>query len=259
MAQEEPVEEPVRRWENTAELALVQTAGNSESFTLSLRDTFIWRWNNASLTSEIFALRAESATRSLSNEDGQAVEMFDSEVTGEQFLLSSKYDREISERTGWYADVQAERNPLAGFDSRLSVGGGASHIFVDSEARRFVGEAGLGYLSETPVEGADDSDAFPFGRLFGKYKRSITETSDFSAELELISNLDNTDDHYVNFLVALTARISAKLALKMSYSMAYRGEPIVVLVPGDTPDVPDAKFELDSLDTILSTSLVIAF
>jgi putative salt-induced outer membrane protein YdiY len=256
---EEPAEEPARRWENTAELALVQTAGNSESFTFSLRDTFVWNWDRASLTSELFALRAESATRVLSNEAGEVMETFDSEVTGEQFSLSSKYNREISERTGWYTDVLADRNPLAGFDRRFAVGAGVSHLFVDSEARRFRGEAGLGYLTETPIEDAGPSEDFLFGRLFGEYKRSITETSDFRTELELMSSLDNTDDHYVNFLVAVTARISAKLALKMSYTMAYRGEPVVVTVPGETPDVPDGEFEFDSLDTILSTSLVIAF
>jgi putative salt-induced outer membrane protein YdiY len=256
---EESAEEPERRWANTAELALVQTAGNSESFTFSLRDTFVWNWDRASLTSELFALRAESATRVLTNEAGEAVETFDSELTGEQYSLSSKYDREISERTGWYTDVLADRNRLAGFDRRFTVGAGASHLFVDSEARKFLGEAGLGYRSETPVEGAGASNDFMFGRLFGEYKRLITETSDFRTELELLGNLDDTDDHYVNFLVEVTARISAKLALKMSYAMAYRGEPIVVVVPGATPDVPDAEFEFDSLDTILSTSLVIAF
>ena len=57
----------------------------------------------------------------------------------------------------------------------------------------------------------------------------------------------------------MTAKISAKLALKLSYTVTYRSQPIVVEVPGDTPDEPSGSFEFDSTDTILSASLVIDF
>ncbi len=257
-AQEEPPEEEAaRKWANTTELALVQTDGNSESFTFSLRDSFTWNWEKASLTSELFALRAESAVRVLTNEGGEVQESSESELTGEQYSLSSKYSRELSDRFGWYVDAGWERNRLAGLDNRFGVGGGFSHLFIDNEVRNFLGEAGLGYRDETPVSGS--SEGFVFGRLFGRYERAITETSGFETELELIGNLEDTDDYVASFLVAVTARISAKLALRMSYTLAYRGRPIVIVVPGDDVDEADGMFEFDAADSILSASLVIAF
>jgi putative salt-induced outer membrane protein YdiY len=260
LAQEEPAEEVEavgRRWENSTELALVQTGGNSESFTFSLRDRFTWNWEKASWVSDLFALRAESTTRLLINEDGEVRETSNTELTGEQYALSSKYYRNIRERLDWYGDLAWEQNQLAGLDSRLSVGAGIAHVFVDNGSRKFQGEIGLGFRDEAPVKGP--SESFGFGRLYGRYERTITETSGFETDLELITSLEDTSNYVANFLAAVTARISAKMALKMSYTLEYRGQPIVTVVPGDTPDEPDGLFEFGASDSILSASLVIAF
>jgi hypothetical protein len=56
-------------------------------------------------TSEVFALRAESAFRALTKEDGQVVESFDSRVTGEQYTVTSKYKHRINEQLSRYSDV----------------------------------------------------------------------------------------------------------------------------------------------------------
>lgn len=253
-AQEEEAE---RRWSNTAELALVQTGGNSESFTFSLRDSFVWNWQRSSLTSEILALRSEATKRILINEGGVIDESRETEVTAEQFGLSTKFERTISEQLGWYADLAGERNELSGVSSRVGIGGGVSYLFFENELRRLVGEAGLGYVREDPVSG--NASEFARGRLFGRYERKIGETSSFESELELLPNLEDTEDFLANFLAAVTARLTAKLALRMSYTVTYDNQPIVVVVKGDDPDEPDGTFEFESADTILSASLVISF
>ena len=250
-------EEAKRRWSNTAELALVQTGGNAESFTFSLRDSFVWNWDKASLTSEILALRGEATNRILVNDGGAISETSETEVTAEQYGLSSKYDRSISERLGWYTDIAWERNELSGIDSRFSGGAGVSYLFFENELRRFVGEAGLGYASEKPVSG--DSNEFVRGRLFGRFERKISETSGFETELELLPNLEDTEDFLANFLAAVTASITSKMALRLSYTVTYDNQPIVVVFKGDDPDEPDGTFEFESADTILSASLVINF
>lgn len=250
--------EPSRNWSNTAELALVETSGNSEAFTLSLRDTFAWKWGeDRTLTGEIFGLRAESTSRTLINEDGTVQEESVEELTGEQYSLSAKYDQIFSERLGWYADAGWEQNKLAGLQSRFTGGGGLSYYILRNDLQKLFGEVGLGYRMEKPVSG--DSTEFPFLRLFGRWDRTITETSSFETDLEVIQNLDDTSDAVANLLAAVTAKISAKLALKLSYTVTYRTQPIVVEVDGDTPDEPKGQFEFDSTDTILSASLVIDF
>jgi putative salt-induced outer membrane protein YdiY len=258
-AQEEVLEEGAveRRWKNTAELALVQTSGNAESFTFSLRDNFVWNWASSSLTSEIFALRGEATNRILTNEGGAISESSETEVTAEQYALSSKYDRSINERLGWYGNLAWERNELSGIDSRFGAGVGVSYLFFENDVRKLIGEAGLGYVSEKPVSG--DTREFARGRLFGRYERKISETSGFETEVELLPNLEDTDDLLVNFLAAVTASITSKMALRLSYTVAYDNQPIVVVVEGDDPDEPDGMFEFESADAILSASLVINF
>ena len=49
--------------------------------------------------------------------------------------------------------------------------------------------------------------------MFGRYERKIGETSSFESELELLPNLEDTEDFLANFLAAVTARLTAKLAL----------------------------------------------
>ena len=76
---------------------------------------------------------------------------------------------------------------------------------------------------------------------------------------QLVTSLEDTSNYVANFLAAVTARVTSKVALKMSYTLEYRGQPIVVVVPGDTPEEPDGLFEYEASDSILSASLVIAF
>jgi putative salt-induced outer membrane protein YdiY len=247
-----------RPWSNKAELALVQTGGNSESFTLSLRDTFSWSWSeNSKLTAEVFGLRAESTTRVLVNEGGEVIEDNVEEVTGEQYLLAAKYSRVFTERLGWYTDIGWERNRLSGLESRFTGGGGFSYFFIRNAVQELAGEAGAGYRSEEPVTGVREE--FPFLRLFGRWERAISGTSSFETDLEIIQNLEDTDDTVANFLAAVTAKISAKMALRVSYTATYRTQPIVVEVEGDDPSEPPGLFEFDKADTILSASLVIDF
>jgi putative salt-induced outer membrane protein YdiY len=251
-------EAPKRPWSNKAELALVQTGGNSESFTFSLRDTFSWSWSEDSrFTAEVFGLRAESTSRVLVNEGGEIIEESVEELTGEQYSLSAKYNRVFTERLGWYTDIGWERNRLSGLESRFTGGGGFSYFFVRNDVQKLFGEAGAGYRSEEPVTG--DSDEFPFLRLFGRWDRAISDTSSFETELEAIQNLDDTGDTVATFLAAVTAKISGRMALRMSYTVTYRTQPIVVEVAGDDPDEPAGLFEFDKADTILSASLVVDF
>ena len=66
----------------------------------------------------------------------------------------------------------------------------------------------------------------------------------------------------MNWTTALTASLTSKLALRVSYALKYDRQPALLLVPpsaGAPPGTPDALFEFDTIDTILSASLVVKF
>ena len=253
-AGQEPAEEedPLS---NVTELALVQTTGNSETFTFSLKNQLIRRWERSSFTFDLLALRAETTTRILTNEDGGVIESSETEVTGDQYIVAFQYDRKISDRVGWLTLGRWERNRPAGIDARSNLDAGLSYLFLDNDVHRLVGEGGLGYTNEDPVDG--DRDNFFHARAFSRYERALGETSSFDTQIELIQNLDNSDDLRINFLIGATAKLVGKLALRVSYTVNFDNDPVTVVVPGDEEGEPDGIFIFDDTDTILSASLVI--
>lgn len=248
----EEEEEPVS---NLTEFALVETTGNSETFTFSFKNKFIRRWERSSITIDALALRTQTTDRVLTNVDGEVVETSEEEVTGDQYGLAFTYDRKISERTGWFTIGAWQRNRPAGINTRSSLDGGLSYIFFDNDTHTLIGQGGFGYTNEEPVGG--DRENFPTARAFASYDRNLSRSSSFDTRLELIENLDNTDDLRVNFLVGVTAKVVEKLALRVSYTVNFDNDPVMQLVPGDDPGEPDRIFVFDKTDTILAASLVI--
>jgi putative salt-induced outer membrane protein YdiY len=250
-------EEAKRPMTNVAELALVQTTGNSETFTFSLQDTFVRNWERSSLTIAALVLRTESTDRQLVNDGGVVTEVSESEVTGDKYALSFRYDRLVSERTGWFGLGGWERNRPAGIENRSHLDGGLSHVFVDSDVQSWLGQAGFGYTVEEPVGG--ERDEYPTARLYTSYRRALSETSSFDVHLEAIENLDDTDDYRINFLAGVTAKLTGRLALRVSYTVNYDNVPVSQVVAGDDPGEPDGLFVFDETDTILAASLVVDF
>ena len=97
---------------------------------------------------------------------------------------------------------------------------------------------------------------------FGGYLLKFGGKSEFSSELEVLFNFDESDDWRVNFVNSVTTTMTDVLALKVSYAMLYDNQPVLVFVSPDADapaGTPDAPFEFDELDTILTASLVINF
>ena len=254
LGQEEEETDP---WSNVTELALVQTTGNSESFTFSFKNKYVRNWARSSFTIDALALRTDSTNRVLANVDGEIVESSEEEVTGEQYRLSLQYDHVISERAGWFSLGGWQRNRPAGINNRYNLDGGLSYVFFDSEVHSLIGQGGFGWTYEEPLD--SDGEGFPTARAFSRYERRLSATADFDTQIELIENLDDTDDLRINFLIGVTANITDRLALRVSYSAAFDNSPVTEIVPGDDPEQPDAIFVFDKTDTILAASLVIDF
>jgi hypothetical protein len=254
-AQVESEDDEDRPISNVTELALVQTTGNSENFTFSFQNTFVRNWKRSSVTIGALVLRSESTDRILVNDGGVVVETSEEEVTADHYGLSLRYDRDISERTGWFGLGSWERNRPAGIENRSNGGAGISYTFFDTDVHKLTGQAGFGYTVEEPVGG--ERDDYPVARLFSRYWRSISDTSSFDLQVEGIENLDETDDYRVNFLGGVTAKLTDKLALRVSYTLYYDNEPVLLIIPGDDPGEADGVFAFDKTDTILAASLVI--
>jgi putative salt-induced outer membrane protein len=248
---------PARPWSDTSELAAVFTSGNSETKNFAFSNKYAYTWAKAEFALDAAALRAETTDRILAWTDGEVTETRDSRTTAEQYLLGAKYRQDITERFLWYVRGGWGRDEFKGFTDRYVAGGGLGHRFLTGPKHSLIGEAGGERVNEDLVDGT--STDYTALRAFLGYQWQINDNAKFNQDLELIPNLDESDDWRARSVTALTATLSKTLALKLSYTMSYENLPFVETVPGPNPGDPDAFFEYENLDTIAAASLVVNF
>ena len=254
-----PAEEaPARPWTDAAELGVIVTGGNSESTNFALANKFTYKWAKAEFLSNAGALRTDSAAKAF-NVDGVLIEP-PKETTAESYLLDGKYRRNVGDRLFWYALAGWNRNRFQGIDSRVYGGGGLGYRFIDEERSKLTGELGVDYTQESPVTGEDRD--FAGARGFLAYERKIGATSSFLQEIEMLLNVDDTDDWRGRSLTSIQASLNARLALKFSARVLYDHQPATEVLPDTVPGGPsdaDLVRSLESTDTILTATLVINF
>lgn len=257
---EEEAEEPARPWTNEAEFSYVSTTGNAETTTLSFSDKYVYSWEKASFTVFASALRADATTVTLENLDGTVSETRVNEKTAENYELTLGYRREIQKRLYWYAGTGWYRNRFAGIDDRYGVSGGVGYKLIDGSKHVLDAEVGIGYTWETQVTGVENN--FTDSRVFLGYDFNINETAKLDSDLTILPNLDDSEDLRVNWITAVTASLTSKLALRLSYAVKYDRQPAVTTIPPSPdapPGTPDALYEFETTDTVLSASLVVKF
>jgi putative salt-induced outer membrane protein YdiY len=252
-------EPPPRPWKDSADFGLVLTTGNTQNLNFSLTNKFVYTWTNAEFTLDAAALRSENTTRTLANDTAaNTVVVTETDATtAEMYAVGGKYTHTIREAFFWYVNAGWVSNKPAGIDNRYAGGGGLGYRFFKTEVQTLALEFGVDYTQETQISGV--SDSFAGARVFLGYLYNISKTSSFTEDLTLLENLNDTDDLRARSVSALTASLSQKMALKVSLTLLYDNQPVVVDVQPVAPATAVAQFEFDKLDTILTAALVINF
>lgn len=244
-----------RAWENKTELGFVTTTGNSETENFSVKNTFTYSWDATSLRFRASMLRASQTTRTAENVGGELQVSEMTETTAEAYALSGKVRRDLSERTFLYGAAGWERNRFSGIESRYVYGAGAGYQAAETETQKLALEIGLEYTDEESTSGLNDT--FAGARAAVEYEWKFSETAQFNQDLELLWNLEESDDYRINSISSVTAALTSKLALKTSYTIQFDNEPVVQIL--EAPGFDPVVFEFEKTDTILSASLVINF
>lgn len=247
-------DEEDRPWSNTADLSVVLTDGNSETTSISISDKFIYSRDRSEVTLTGSALRSRTRERGTPELDDGEVRVPEVEATAEAYSLGGKYRYRLTAGLLTHASGAWERDRRAGIDDRFSGVVGLGYRFLDTERHSLVTEVGVDFTDENRVGGAGDSYAGVQSTV--GYERALTETSTLSAELQVLENLEDTEDLRINSTTALTASITRGLALKVSYTVKFDNRPVEIVVD---PAVPDAVFRFEQTDTRLGVSLVVNF
>ena len=259
-------EPPKLGWSDQAELSYVLTAGNSESSTLGFKNELKRNWEAATFSFKLAAIRAESTTffrTAVGTPDSFVfVEDKESALTAENYLAALRYDRKVTSFFFWYGGTSWERNRFAGVENRESVEGGVGNIWVDRDDVKFKTNYALTYTDQEDVVEVQDQDgSFAGVRLGWDYLHKFGAATTYVNTLILDDNLEDTSDWRGDMLNSVTVAMNKRLALKAGLKWLYDAQPAFEAVPLQdalgTPTGEIALVELDNLDTIFTTSLVV--
>jgi putative salt-induced outer membrane protein len=217
-----------KKWHDEAELAFVDTGGNTETTSLSLKNTLSYKFNKRIDGSwEATILYGET----------------DGDKTAEQYATEIKANYLFTKRCYLSAIGGWEQDKFGGIDARYSLGPSLGYKFLTGPVHTLFFEAGLNYVME---EYPDDTDEnFVEGRAYGEYRFAITDKSNFKQKVKLLYNVEDSENYNIKSETAITTKLSDIFSLKTSYDVKYSNAP--------TPD------DLDKTDTILSVALIVSF
>ncbi|MDY0191083.1 MAG: DUF481 domain-containing protein [Desulfuromonas sp.] len=214
-------------WKDKAELAYVDTSGNTEVTTLSAKNHLSYQF-----TDQIKGLWKVEVL------NGES----DGERNAESYFTELRGDYAYSDLLYHYANASWLKDRFIDVDSRTVLGAGSGYKFLTGAKHFLVGEAGLTYTMEEFTDDSDDQ--YVGGRLFGQYDYQLNESTRFTQSVEGLFDLEQLDNYRLNTETALITAINSVLSFKTSYVIKYDNDPAL---------------GTEHTDTILAASLVANF
>lgn len=260
-----PQEEPKLGWSNSTELSWVATAGNSRVSTVGFRNVYRYRWTGAELLWESGWVRAASqdgARYAVSTGDGgfEIVEP-DTAVDSERLYSKLRYQRQITARHDWFANMDAARDEPSNVLSQFVFAGGLGTTWHKSDRFTFRTSYGVSFTDEDlELEGERQFGGY---RLFYRAEGAPTANTKIESELTADGSFGTAEDIRSDWLNSVAVAINSRVALKTSLRLIYRNLPALeavdLQVPGLGVVIGTVEIPKEKLDTSFTTSLVITF
>ena len=217
---------PPPKQEGAAEFAFVATTGNADTQTLGLSGEYFYR-------PDLWVFQWKAGYVRNETEDVLSAESF-------RFLFRA--DRRLSDRLSAFGRWDYLHDAFAGIDHRNVLAGGLTYQLVAPGPHELWVDGGLGYANEQRLAGDDLSTAIALAGL--RYKFKLSETAEITDETGLEFSLSDGDDWRWSNVVAVSAKLTTLLSLKLSNTVRYVNAP----APG-----------FEDTDTITAVALVAKF
>lgn len=199
---------PPPRWERKAELSFVSTGGNTDTQTLGLGASVVYRPG-------VWTTEARTAFVRSENANIETAKSFTADLR-EAFALTAR--TELFGRFGYLSD------PFAGIDHRSTVDGGVGYKLLRGPVHTLRVDTGLGYTREARAVGEDVS--FALANFGAAYKWQISTTADLSDSALATASLSDNDAWRFGNALALTAAITRVFSLKLSHDVKFNNAPV---------------------------------
>jgi len=261
------------KWEAAAQAGLLLTTGNSRVTTFSAGLSASRRDRRNKLTLDAGTAYAKSSIFLGVDADGNgtlSASEIDrpSSVTTQAWMLKGRYDRFLTAKNSLFAAAGMSADKPAGKELVGNGQLGYSRELYQSGPHTFVGEAGYDYAYEDLVAAKAASVSIHSLRGFVGYKGVLAEGTGLDGSVEGLFNVnsltttpgrtaDAFEDDRVNGKLALTTKLSTRLAFRFSFEAKFDNFPAPrppFAIPYDAGFTPIA----DKLDTKTEATLIVS-
>jgi putative salt-induced outer membrane protein len=198
-----------KNWKTQLGLSYVNTAGNSQTQTLSTKLGV-----DGSGLGNRYALTSNYV---LAKSDGKEnANKWNSELRAERVFTGRLF--------GFIA-VTHLIDKYSGYNYRISVGPGLGIDLIKQEKQTLKGMASaMYYYDNYAVEGLK-SDKYPTAKAALDFEKKLTETAQFKAKGDYLVSLEDSERYFITADVSLQVTISSNLAVGLGYQVAYQNLP----------------------------------
>ncbi|MGH7580042.1 MAG: DUF481 domain-containing protein [Gemmatimonadales bacterium] len=191
----------------TADFGFVNTSGNTDLTTFNVGEKVEWQRRKLTLAQSFAVIYGRS----------------NGETTSSLWRGTLRGDYALSPAVAAYLATAYDRDRFAGVARRFEEGAGLAIGLLRRTRDQLEVEGGVSLVQQRSVLGTGDD--FFSARGAGKYVHHFTETTYFQQALEVLSNLESTDDVRLTSESAVVAPLSRRLALKVSYVVRFDNVP----------------------------------
>ena len=218
--------------EFNADLGFVSLSGNTSVTTLSLGERWIRRLARWEFRQDLGAVYGKT----------------DGSETSNLWRASVRGDYGLGRSMALYARTAFDRNKFAGVKSRFAEGLGLVSKLAATDIDQLNVEGGFELTQQDNLDGT--SDSFASLRAASSWKHLFSANAYFLQGVEVLPNLDDSDDYRINSETSVVAPLSSRVAMKASYQLRFDNLPSLNAA-GTAP--------LRKSDRILSTGIQVTF
>lgn len=198
---------PARLIEGSAELSVVSTGGNTDTQSLGLGSSVVWRPGRWTTDGQVSFVRSEAS----------GVE------TARSLVASVRQGRTLTARMDAFGRLEYLANEFAGVEDRISVDAGLGWKALDSAAHSLRLDAGIGYSHEARRTQPDVRTALT--NIAGVYRWQRRRTASVDNATLLTASFDRAGDWRVRNMLALTLTVTRLLSVKLAHDLKHVNAP----------------------------------
>lgn len=206
-AAEDEKEKADPKWGGEANLAYVNSEGNTQSTNLDFRGKAERKsslWNSL--------LKLEASNETVDREEGSGIDR-----VAEEYFASGKGEYNLSEKSYLYGLLEYTVDKFSGYNYDAVLTAGIGRNFLDTDTQELSGDIGVGYR-QSELEDPELLEEDAVLRLAATYKWKISDSATFEEEFSTeLGELKNVTKSFTRLRLKINGSLSASFAYEIEH------------------------------------------